>query len=511
MRFLPRFATREGRGGTAQRSGSSGSYPSWQQNLPLNAAVSTGALTGGYSNPVSGAGGSNAKAQFGRFQAMRGLSRAQFEVVYVQSWAAKKFIDIPVEDSIVRWRDWDAEDEEIREGMAEAEMKHDVKHKIAAAYRSGRLMGTGMLLMITKEASLETPLDPERIKEGDLVNLLPVDRYSCAFEEVNRDVYDPEYGMPVTYRVNLPETPELVIHSSRALRFDGILPTSAASWQAYEPQWGISELVPTIVSVLEDSSVTADIAQLVDEASIPILKLRRFREAIAGNEDPETAGPFDTLMAILQHKSVFHTMVADEEDDFSRVNVSFGGLPEIMDRFAHRLAAAADIPMTRFFGTPPSGLNATGESDMKNYAIRVEALQHRMLDPQLSKLDEVLMRDAGLGDEVPEYEWRSLIELGDLDQSEVLAKKVQAINAAVSGGWIDENEAREIMSGDEIFGELEEEPMFLEERAEEEETLLNHMLQQGAAPAQPAAAKPPKPPQKASAPQRPQASKSGRG
>ena len=62
-------------------------------------------------------------------------------------------------------------------------------------------------------------------------------------------------------------------------------------------------------------------------------------------------------------------MLVDKNDEFDRVSYNFQGLPDLMDRFAERLAAAADIPATRFMGQAPKGMNATGASDEKNYAL----------------------------------------------------------------------------------------------------------------------------------------------
>ncbi len=54
------------------------------------------------------------------------------------------------------------------------------------------------------------------------------------------------------------------------------------------------------------------------------------------------------------------------------------------------LAGAAEIPATRLFGRSPQGLNATGESDLKNYYERIAQLQETYLRPALERLLPVL-------------------------------------------------------------------------------------------------------------------------
>ena len=430
---------------------------------------------GGVVNQRTGAGTKHDKSGWGEFVPTLNISREQLEVIYVQSWAAKKFIDILVEDSVMPWRTFvtdqdeqpdsdSAEEESAADKMTDAEQRHMVRERVAAAMRGGRLFGTAYLLMLTKEAPPEEPLDIEQLREGDLSNLLPVDRYSCRIVDYDYDIWSPDYGKGVLFEFSLPNGPTVFIHSSRVLRFDGIQPPSN-DWSVYERQWGISELIPVMLAVTQDAELAQGIAHLTDEASIPVIRMKRFREALSGVSDQDTPDPIDVLTENTMMKSIFRTTVIDAEDEFERVSVNFSGLPQLMDRFANRLAAAADIPETRFWGRAPQGMNATGESDMRNYAMRIASLQTRVLDKPMSVLDQVLARDAGL-DEPPDYEWRSLIDLSEKERVEIMAMKVAALTQATSQGMIDEVEARRVLSGDDILGVLEKMPEFLEVEAE---------------------------------------------
>ena len=59
---------------------------------------------GSYRNDRTGAGTISDNAIWGEFAPTLGIQRHQLEVLYVQSWAARKFIDIPVNDAMIRWR-----------------------------------------------------------------------------------------------------------------------------------------------------------------------------------------------------------------------------------------------------------------------------------------------------------------------------------------------------------------------------------------------------------------------
>ena len=70
-------------------------------------------------------------------------------------------------------------------------------------------------------------------------------------------------------------------------------------------------------------------------------------------------------------------MMLGKGAEFTRVNVPFGGLPDLLERVALRMASISGMPATRFLGRAPQGMNATGEGDERNYAIRVAAIQRR--------------------------------------------------------------------------------------------------------------------------------------
>ena len=186
------------------------------------------------------------------------------------------------------------------------------------------------------------------------------------------------------------------------------------------------------------------------------MNIAGLRESIAGGGDPDEASPEQIGEEINRMKSVYRLLMLDEpgRETFSRVQVAFGGLSDLLDKMPARVSAALDIPFTRFMGNPPKGMNATGEGDQDNYILMMEANREAKLRDVLGmQLDPMLARHAGLK-EAPEYEWRSLLELSDRDVAEAAKLKAEALQIAVTGYWMDEDEARESINGDPVFGEL---------------------------------------------------------
>ena len=413
-------------------------------------------MQGGIQNYKTGMGTGLDSSESSFFRPTRIYSRHQLETLRVQSWAARKFIDIPVDDMLIRWREWkgDGSSDASVETMIEAEERHMVQQKLASAMKAGRLYGSSLLLMVTKEANPEMPLNVEQVRPGDLVNLLIFDRYSASVQERDNDIMSPTYGEPIVYRIHPHRGTGMYVHASRCLRFDGIAPNNSDWYTSYDYDWGVSELIPAMLGIMQDQTIASAVAHLTQEASIPVIKTSGLREVMSYNRPNEISAE-QIGEQINKMKSVYRLMMLDNEtEDFTRVAVNFGGLDKIQMIMAQRLAAAADIPMTRFFGQSPGGLNSTGDSDWKNYCVMVDAKRNAMLPPIMRRLDMVVARDVGLR-EPPEHEWNSLMATDPKEMAEVAKMKAEALQIAAAAGAIDEDEIRFALDGDPVFGALE--------------------------------------------------------
>ena len=424
-----------------------------------------GSLTGGgIVNNQTGMGGAVDHAQQSFFTPTRIYHSTPLEILLVESWAARHAVSMPVDDQFIKWRTHTSDAEAINEKMAEAEDRHKVTTQLAKAMRAARQYGSAVLALMTAETGgdLTLPLIPERIRPGDLSNLLVLNRFEITASHRSHNLMDPNYGRPKFYdlyprRGGHIESQTARVHHSRVLRFDGLTANTDSGYSIYDWDWGMPTLVPVILSLLEDQTIATAIAHLSQEASIPILSIAGLGEARAGlssESDPDAPDVEQIGAQINRIKSVWRLLMMDKNnEEFERVAVAFAGLADLMDRFAGRVAAAAQIPQTRFMGRSPAGLNATGDSDMENYVSMVEAERAKHLPPILTLLDSVLARDAGMR-EAPEYEWGTLLEQAPKDEAEAGKIKAEAVQVAIAAGTITEDEGREMLSGDPVFGAL---------------------------------------------------------
>ena len=416
--------------------------------------------SGGVYNSMSGLGGPADKAETTLFYPSL-YTQDMLETVYVESWAAKKYIDIPIDDMFVRGREWEAESDSDIEKIEEKEDKHDLINKLANGMKAGRLFGTAFVVFMIDDGKDDTEeLDYDSITEESLKSVFVVTRYETSVLEYYINPYHHKFGQPAIYQF----TPNsistgghhLEMHESRTLRFDGIRSLVSSGWLGtYEPDWGVSNLVDAMNDILHDATFAAAVSHLAHEASIPVVKVEALKEALSGTPSPDEPTIEEIGESMNSSKSIYNTVFLDKNDEFERVNVTFSGLSELLNSLALRLAGMADIPATRFLGRSPVGLNATGDSDMLNYVIHVAAMQKKMLRVPMLMADRIIAADCGLADTL-DYKWLPLTDLSQKEQNEISKMRTETIIIPFSAGTVDENEVRERLSEDELWDDLEE-------------------------------------------------------
>ena len=95
--------------------------------------------------------------------------------------------------------------------------------------------------------------------------------------------------------------------------------------------------------------------------------------------------------------------------------------------------------------------------------MRVAQLQERMFTPNLRRLDPILASDAGLSAPPGDWEWLSILDLGDAEKVKLAAGKVGLGKVGLDAGLLEASEIRAMLDGDDVIGNLEIDPPWLEE------------------------------------------------
>lgn len=362
--------------------------------------------------------------QSSSFYATPHFSYEQLTNAYRGSWIARKIVTIPAKDAVRKWREWQADETQI-EMLENEEKRLGLQGKTRHVMESARLYGGAGIYIGVDGQDPYLPLDPKTIGKGGLkyLTVLPKRVLNCG--ELETDPLSQNYGKPKYYDVTGSELTQR-IHPSRVVRFIGAEFPDPEIIDANLNGWGDSALTAPYDAIRNADSIAANIASLVFEAKVDILKIPGLGDIMA---DPKTRGLLQERVALAaQLKGNNGMLIIDGEEEHDSKSFTFAGLTDIDQQALQAVSGAADIPVTRFLGQTPSGLSSTGESDLRNYYDSVASIQTLDIDPAFSILNEVLIRSA-LGDRPKDvsYQWSSLWQMDDNQKSEISKRVAETI------------------------------------------------------------------------------------
>lgn len=372
------------------------------------------AVNDGLMNLTSGMGTARDKAGKAFYQAQQ-VDHTKVINAYSASSFVQRAVDMPSEDSVREWRDWQCESKDIT--LIEAEEKRlGLKLKVLEARRLSRLVGGAAILIGLGDADPTKPIEVDKLKRGAIKYLTVLSRDDITAGEIEDDVMKENYGRPRFWYFTTTMGKNQIIHPSRLAFFHGVNPLITVSRNNVDG-WGFSDIQGKLERILAVEETAANILSLVYEAKVDVFKIPDLMKNLSERGVKYETDVLTRLSLAALGKSNTGALVMDAEEDHEQKSIAFGGLHEIMDRMMQLASGAVGIPMTLFFGVSPGGMNATGESDVRNYYDRVKVEQETKITPSLYILDECLIRSA-LGERPKDlfYEWASLWQMDETER-----------------------------------------------------------------------------------------------
>src|SRR5690554_57855 len=295
------------------------------------------------------------------------LTSEQLVAMYRTSWLAAAICDYPAEDATRKWRSWRAEAEQITKIEAE-ENRLGLQHKVQEALIASRILGGSALYISAENQDPSQPLKP-----GDKINsLVLMGKDELTAGEIVRDISSPYYGKPEFYEINSNGPGVRVrVHASRFAIFTGRKVPGSGVYTS-SSVWGDSALQSTLSAIRSADTTVANIASLVFEANVDVMKVHGFADLLAQHQDDLILRRAHLQAAM---KGINGMLMIDAQDDYEKKSSAFSGLEALMAKFFDWVSGAARIPVTRLFGRAAAALSGGGEGAERVYYDRVGDIQ----------------------------------------------------------------------------------------------------------------------------------------
>lgn len=367
-------------------------------------------------------------------------NRTLIEWMYRGSWICGVAVDCVADDmtreGVILTSSMPVEDQER---LNNAMRRFQIWPTLNLVGKWARLYGGSLGYIVIDGQDPSTPLKVDTIKKGQFKGVIPLDEWMVT-PDLTHSVLEPgpEYGNPAFYNITATSPqfpfPRTRVHYSRCVRMLGI---ELPYWQrTMENMWGISILERIYDRLTAFDSTTQGAAQLVYKAYLRTYKVKGLRQIIAAGGDAMTALSQQIEMTRLYQSNEGLTLM-DMDDEFEAHQYTFSGLSDVLASMAEQISGATQIPLARLFGQSPSGLNATGDHDLRTYYDNIKRLQERWFRRPLDVILRVMAASEGIEvDDQFEYDFASLWQMTDDEKSTVDAANTQSVMEVAASGMI---------------------------------------------------------------------------
>lgn len=376
-----------------------------------------------------------------------------------QNGLIRACIETVADDMTRNWielaQEGDADDPEAEERIRrlEAAMKRMGLQK--TMHKAASMTGYfgGCLLYLDTGATgpqLKLPLSLEpwsmEAKEGFLRAVRVIDPVNCSPGMYNAvDPLREDYYVPKTWWVLGQE-----VHASRLIRVFANEPPLL-----FRPSYnflGIPQAQILWDYVLHFQANRDSVNRLMGKFSQLVFKTSMTDILTGGANDLSSL--LGRLQIMAQNRSNDGVIAIDKEaEDVVKVETPMSGITDVVRQSLEIVACLNRTPAVKLLGISPSGFNATGESDIRNYYDHVLSQQEKVLRPALQRvLDALQVSLFGKVDKTLGFQFAALSE--EDENAKVLTQqaKINNLCAVLDRDLVSAEEARQMLVSDPDSG-----------------------------------------------------------
>ena len=356
--------------------------------------------------------------------------------LYRDNWVVQNVVGIIPDDMTKKWfAPAGAVGPEHLKELDRVQRVTALRERVNEGLRWGRLYGgaAGLIMIRGQEGMLGQPLELESIYPGTFQGLYILDRWQGVVPGMEL-VFEGGEPVPAYYSITDARGNTVAkVHHSRLVRFTGRdLPFLERVAELY---WGESEVEALYNDVVKHDNVAANMAALTFRANVDTMEVQNLDQLFSVTSGEQQRRFWNVMQAQSVMKSNFGMQLVNRGDQIKNTQYTFTGLQEVYDSMCLDLSGASRIPVTKLFGRSPAGMNATGESDLRNYYDYVDTLREAKLRPILEKLLPVLAMSAwGAVPDGLDITFPPLWTPTAAEVAEISLKKAQAIRDTFQAG-----------------------------------------------------------------------------
>ena len=288
--------------------------------------------------------------------------------------------------------------------------------------RWGRLYGGGVLVANT-EQDADTPLDKKALY-GKKLKFIATNRWQCTANGIapqiaDKFIFTDAFSDNEEQFLKYQHTNQQIDKSRVGLFLGNEAPyltkTILQGWNA-----SIFEgILEPIENLLGGFNVTLE---LLSEAKIDIFKIANLASTLSAPQGERLIRK--RLQIATENKNYKSSLAMDTEDDYQQKQISFSGIPQLLEQLMYIFCGYLRYPVSKLFGRGSSGFSS-GEDDLENYNSTVNS-EIRIPANKLITWVVNLRCLQLFGRELPDFKpkWKPLREMSEKELAEISSRKL---------------------------------------------------------------------------------------
>lgn len=392
----------------------------------------------GWSNLLSGYGTSRDPGEATAPKLESSLTQYTLEAIYRSDGIGRRIIDIPAEDMTREWVNIEGDNgSDVASAMRSIRARESVEKGLRWA---GLYGGSGLLMGVDDGRNLEQPVAPMtrgirflRVYDRHQIHWTTADLYSDPREE--------RYGLPETVRITPSSGMPFTVHESRMLWFDGEDVPERVRKQ--NSGWGDSRLQTVYRAMSRYAEAMGGTSSIIRDFITPVLKLNGLGDLIAAGREDEVKKRLEILG--LSQAMLNVRLIDGEQEDYQKHASSVSGISDLLGELKHNLSSVSGVPQSKLFGRAPQGMNATGESDTREWYDRISSEQESKVVPAVERMVQII--DGGQSPDDRRVVCNPLWQPTAREQAETVKTVMEAMAAGVDRALITPEAASETLEG----------------------------------------------------------------
>lgn len=440
-----------------------------ENSKPITVKAVTKKIQDSFANVLTGLGVAGKDKRKSAKPAADLMTDNQLEALFRAEAMARKIVERIPSEGTREWIQITNTEKETESKIVEEMKRLKTRKVFREAWTKARIYGGSIIFMgINDNKELSEEVDINNI--ADISNLIVFgkDELDISSPEIDDDIKSSNFGLPKNYTINstrgISTITNKVLHHTRALRFDGPMLTQ----QDFRNNnfWHDSVLVNLLNPIQNYSTSNDSAAYVMTDFRVGVLKMSDLIDKISAGCETEI---IDRLNLLKKTISVLGIMVINEDEEYQQNTPRLNGIDEILQKITDRLVAESGIPHTILLGQSPTGMQATGGSELKDFYQTITNQQEDILRPNLDTFFNYMLaskKGPTNGEQLQGFQFKfpSLFQLSDKERSEIKKNMAQSDKEYIESGVLDTEEVALSRFGGDQFSQ---ETMIFPERIEE--------------------------------------------